>query len=52
MALLNEYMELVTEMTEWAERADEIELEIEDTNEALEYSKELLRIIAKLSEAY
>ncbi len=50
MNLLNEYMELLTEMTEWSERADEIE--IEDAQEALEYSKELSRIISKLSEAY
>ena len=51
MSILSDYTEMLSEMTEWTERADEIELELEDTDEALEYSKELLRIAGKLAEA-
>ncbi len=51
MSILSDYTEMISEMTEWTERADEIELELEDTNAALEYSAELLRIAGKLAEA-
>ncbi len=50
MSILSDYTEMVSEMADWAERADEIELELQDTDEALEYSTELLRIAAKLAE--
>lgn len=51
MSILSDYTEMVSEMAEWAKRADEIELELQDTGVALEYSAELLRIAAKLAEA-
>lgn len=51
MSILSDYTEMVSEMTEWSEKADEIELELEDTDAALEYSAELLRIAGKLAEA-
>lgn len=51
MSILTDYTNMVSEMADWAERADEIELELEDTDAALEYSSELLRIAAKLAEA-
>lgn len=51
MSILSDYTEMVSEMAEWSEKADEIELELEDTAEALEYSKEVLRIAGKLAEA-
>lgn len=51
MSILSDYTEMVSEMAEWSEKADEIELELEDTDEALEYSKEVLRIAGKLAEA-
>ena len=51
MSVLTDYTNMVSEMADWAERADEIELELEDTDAALEYSAELLRIAAKLAEA-
>ena len=51
MSILSDYTEMISEMTEWTERADEIELELEDTDAALEYSKEILRIAGKLAEA-
>ncbi len=50
MSILSDYTEMVSEMATWSERADEIELELEDTNAALEYSAELLRIAGKLTE--
>lgn len=51
MSILTDYTNMVSEMADWAERADEIELELEDTDAALEYSAEILRIAAKLAEA-
>ena len=51
MSILSDYTEMVSEMAEWTERADKIELELEDTDAALEYSKEVLRIAGKLAEA-
>ena len=51
MSILTDYTNMVSEMADWAERADEIELELEDTDAALEYSSELLKIAAKLAEA-
>lgn len=49
-SILSDYSAMLSEMSEWSEKADEIEIELEDTNAALEYSAELLRIVAKLSE--
>ena len=51
MSILSDYTEMVSEMADWTERADEIELELADTSAALEYSAELLRIAGKLAEA-
>ncbi len=51
MSILSDYTDMVSEMAEWTKRADEIELDLEDTSEALEYSAELLRIAGKLAEA-
>ncbi len=51
MSILSDYTETVADLAEWSSRADEIELELEDTEAALEYSQELLRIAAKLAEA-
>lgn len=50
-SILSDYTEMVAEIAEWAERADEIKLEIEDTSDALEYTKEVLRIAGKIAEA-
>lgn len=51
MSILADYTEMLGEMAEWTEKADELELELEDTDEALEFSTELLRIAEKLSKA-
>lgn len=51
MSILSDYTEMVSEIADWSERAEEIELELEDTSVALEYSTELLRIAGKLAEA-
>ena len=42
---------MVEEMSEWTDKADNIESSINDADEALEYSQELLRIAGKLAEA-
>ncbi len=49
MSILSDYTEMVSEMAEWSSKADDIELELKDTEEALEYSQELLRIASKLA---
>ncbi len=51
LSLLSEYSKMLADMAEWTEKADKIELELEDTSESLEFSAELLRIAAKLAEA-
>ena len=51
LTLLSEYSKMLTDMSEWAEKADKIELELSDTSESLEFSAELLKIAAKLTEA-
>ena len=51
MSILSDYTEMISDMTEWTERADEIELELKDTDAAEEYSKEILRIVGKLAKA-
>lgn len=51
LTLLGDYTKMMSEMSEWSLKADEMELEIEDPEEALEYSAELLRIAGKLAEA-
>ena len=50
MSILSDYTEMMSELTNWAKRADEIEIELEDTDAAIEYSQELLRIAGKLAE--
>ena len=51
LSILTDYTEMVSELTEWSEKADEIELELKDSDAALEYSNELMRIANKLAEA-
>lgn len=51
MSILNDYTEMVSKTADWSERASKIETELKDTNAALEYSAELLRIAGKLTEA-
>lgn len=48
-SILSDYTKMVGEMTEWSEKADDIEDELEDTDAALEYSAELMRIASKLA---
>ena len=50
LTILSDYSKMTLEMAEWAEKSDDIAGSIEDTDEALEYSKEVLRIAGKLSE--
>lgn len=50
-SILADYTNMVSEMADWTDKADEIESELEDSEAAAEYASELLRIANKLSEA-
>ena len=50
MTILTDYMEMFSHLTQWSQKADKIQGSILDTSEALEYSKEMLRIAGKLAE--
>ncbi len=50
ITILSDYMDMISKLSEWTERADDFKYELEDTSEAVEYSKELLRIAGKLAE--
>ena len=50
MSILADYTKMLTDLTEWTEKADDIAESIEGTDDALEYSKEVLRIAGKLTE--
>ena len=49
--ILTDYTEMASKVADWAERAEKIEQELADTEAALEYSAELLKIANKLAEA-
>lgn len=51
MSILSDYTEMMTELTEWSQKTEDMELSITDTDEALEYSQELIRIAGKMAEA-
>lgn len=53
-SILSEYSKLVSEMSNWSERANNVQAELENVSpsEALEYSAELLKIAARLADAY
>ncbi len=50
ITILTEYTKMLADLTKWTEKADKIAKSIEGTNDALEYSKEVLRIAGKLAE--
>lgn len=50
LSLISDYAEMMTDMSEWSERANEIKDDL-STAEALKYSAELTRIAAKLAKA-
>ena len=50
LTILSDYTKMAAEMSDWSARADDIELELKDTEAALEYSAELLRIAGKLAD--
>lgn len=49
MAIWEDYSEMLSELSDWSARSDEIQAELEDTDEALEYAAEVLRIVGKMS---
>ncbi len=50
MSILSDYTNMLSKVSEWSEKADKIQLELKDTDEALKYSEEVLRIAGKLAE--
>ena len=51
LSLLNDYLAYMEKLVEWAEKIDEVELELADSPEALkEYLETLARILLKLSD--
>lgn len=53
MSILSDYTEMMTELTEWSEKADDMQADLENASpkELAEYSKEVARIATKLAEA-
>ena len=53
MSILSDYMSMVSELTEWQSKTEEISAELENASakELAEYSAELARIAAKITEA-
>ena len=49
-SIVSDYTEMLSEINEWTEKADEIKLELEGTDEATDFSVRLLKIVGKLSE--
>ena len=50
LTILSDYNQMLSQVEEWTEKADEISLEIADDSEAaLEYAAEVLRIAEKLN---
>ena len=49
ISILSDYTKMLSDLTEWSTRADEVAESIKGTDDAVEYSKELLRIIEKLT---
>ena len=50
-SILSDYADMMTEMVEWSEKAEALEAEIDDPAEALEFSKELMKLASKIAEA-
>ncbi len=52
ISILSDYTEMVSDMADWSERANEVQKELENSPTAtVEYAAELARIAAKLAEA-
>jgi len=51
LSILSEYTATATKMAEWTQKSNEVQDELKDTEEALKFSAELLRIAGKLAEA-
>lgn len=53
MSILSEYTKMISELDEWQSRSEEVQQELDKASpeELVQYSKELLRIASKISEA-
>lgn len=49
LSIMTDYTKMVSEMTDWAERSEKLEEEL-DTTDALEFAAELAKIAQKLAE--
>ena len=49
MSILTEYSEMLSDLTKWTEKSDDVAKSIKDTEDAIEYSKEVIRIAEKLT---
>ena len=50
MSILTEYTAMLADVSKWAERSEGIAESIKGTDDAIEYSKEVLRIAGKLTQ--
>ena len=50
LTILTDYSKMLTQMSEWSRKSDDMAKSIKSTEDALEYSKEVLRIVGKLTE--
>ena len=51
MSIFSDYSKMISEMSDWSERADELDAQLKDTAAYLEYSSELIRIAEKMAKA-
>lgn len=49
-SILSDYTEMMADLVDWSTKADDVQKSIKNTDDALEYSKEVLRIAGKLAE--
>ncbi len=49
LSIMTDYTKMISEMTDWAERSEKLEEEL-DTTDALEFAAELAKIAQKLAE--
>ena len=51
MSILSDYTKMVSEMTDWTSKANDIKAELKDSDALAEFTQELLRISTKIASA-
>lgn len=51
LSILSDYSKMIADLADWTERIEDVQDSIMDAEDAVEYSKEILRIAGKLAEA-